>query len=932
MLQKNFFKKLFQLIIILSIGLTANPYYAVNAQETPLDQAQNILEQLSVEEKIGQLFYITLPGASIDELEASWAQINHIPLGGVYLTSKNNNFTTDPDALEKIFTINNGLQLSAYNNTLLSENTNNTYIPLFLGISLENGDDAYFSSVDSALQFPSQMAVAATWNNDLAYQYGQTIGETFSSLGFNLYDGFSLDMLVDPTAMNETLIGTRSFGGNPAWVSQLGIQVVSGIKQASDNQLLVVSQNFPEISHSDRDPSLEIPTIRRSLIEMEKVELLPYISLTSNAYAQMDGFTISPIRYQGLKGDILSATKPIIFDQQALETFLSLDGINTWKQSSGLIITSPLNSQSIRHYDNPLGNSFNASGIARDALIAGNDVLKFEVSTSIEGALNYDEFLNIYQFFIQKYNEDVAFAERVDQAVLSILKKKLSIYPEFKIESIIQDQYAGLNQNNPALFFKINRNAFSLISPTIQELESTIPVAPNTSEKILIFTEMDYFTPCVNCEQTPRIATSQLEDTILSLYGNEGPNAIFDSYINSYTFSYLNTLLDQDADKTELDILFNSSDWIIFLLSEKSHQTTDALSRLLSERPDLIEQKKSFAFSMSSPNVLDATAISKLTAYYTLYSQNENVIDIAARTLFKEINPLGASPISVTAMNYKIEQATAPNAEQTIPFNISPIYSEEQSAQATQIAEDPSLLEYRVGDSVILEIGEITDQNGNPLADGSEITIETAYMQEGAQYNNQFSAKTNNGYVTLRYMLEYSGTFSIQAYTKDQISSSEQKTFYILSTGEESPALTPAINSTPLVTETPLPTNIIQPTTEPLNTDTPMVQPTSPNGESISPSREQTNFFDWLIMLLLSVFFAIGVYTIWAATGNVRWAIRSAIFTFMLNTLGNTYISIGLPGAKYITQSMRVWGYILILFLMSVLSFTVTYIRYKTRK
>ena len=932
MLRKKFFEKVFLALIIILIGISPAQLGIAHAQDDSAEQAQKILDQLSVEEKVGQLFYITLPGSSIDEIEASWAQINHIPLGGIYLTSENNNFTISEDALDSIFEINNGLQISAYNNILQTDNANNTYIPLFLGISLENGDAAYFSSLDSALQFPSQMAIGATWDNDLAFQYGETIGETFSSLGFNLYDGFSLDMLVEPSSMNENLIGTHSFGGSPSWVSQLGNQVLSGIKQASNNQIIVVSSNFPEISHSDRDPAQEIPTIRRSLTEMENVELLPYIALASNPYTQIDGFTVSPVRYQGLKGNILSTTKPILFDQQALDSFISIEGINAWKQSNGILITSTLNSQSIRHYDNPLGTSFNASGIARDALIAGNDVLKFEVSTSIEDALNYDEFLSIYQFFVQKYNEDVAFAERVDQAVLSILKKKLSIYPEFKIENVIKDEYLGVNENNSSLFFRINRSAFSLISPSIQELESTVPTAPNTSEKILIFTEMDYFSPCINCDQIPRVSATQLEDTILSLYGNEGPNSIFASYINSYSFSYLNTLLDQEQTNSELDILFNSSDWIIFLISDNSYQSNNAFSRLLSQRPDLLEQKKSFAFSMGSPNVLDATAVSKLTAYYALYSKNENVIDIAARTLFKEIIPLGISPISVPAMNYQIEQATSPNSEQTIPFNITPIYTEDQSALATQVAEDPTLQEYRVGDSVILEIGPIQDLNGNPLADGTDVTIATTYIQEGTQYFNQISAKTNNGFVTLRYMFEYSGTFSITAFTIDQASKTSDISFYILGIGEESPALTQVAINTPNATETLSPTNSVEPTQMPLDTNTPNIQPTFPNGEIIPPPNQNTNFFDWLIMLLLSVFFGIGVYTIWASTGNVRWAIRSAIFTFLLDTAGISYLSFGLPGSRFIIQSIRVWGYVLILFLISLFGFLVTYVRYKTRK
>ncbi len=77
------------------------------------------------------------------------------------------------------------------------------------------------------------------------------------------------------------------------------------------------------------------------------------------------------MRFQGFQGDVLATTKPILFDNQSLDTILSLPQFETWSNLSGLIVTDILNSQSIRHYDNPSGDLFNASSIARDALLAG---------------------------------------------------------------------------------------------------------------------------------------------------------------------------------------------------------------------------------------------------------------------------------------------------------------------------------------------------------------------------------------------------------------------------------------------------------------------------------------------------------------------------------------------------------------------------------
>ena len=61
-----------------------------------------------------------------------------------------------------------------------------------------------------------------------------------------------------------------------------------------------------------------------------------------------------------------------------------------------------------------------------------------------------------------------------------------------------------------------------------------------------------------------------------------------------------------------------------------------AFKRLLSERPGLLRNKKVIVFAFNAPDYLDATDISKLTAYYALYSETPEFVEVAARILFNE--------------------------------------------------------------------------------------------------------------------------------------------------------------------------------------------------------------------------------------------------------------------------------------------------------
>jgi beta-N-acetylhexosaminidase len=92
--------------------------------------------------------------------------------------------------------------------------------------------------------------------------------------------------------------------------------------------------------------------------------------------------------------------------------------------------------------------------------------------------------------------------------------------------------------------------------------------------------------------------------------------------------------------------------------------------RFLSERQDLLREKRIILFSFTAPYHFDATDISKLSAYYALYSKQPAFVDVAARLLYQELTPLGFSPVTIPGTGYDLIEVTSPNPDQVIPLSL----------------------------------------------------------------------------------------------------------------------------------------------------------------------------------------------------------------------------------------------------------------------
>lgn len=904
---KNSLNSLLILFVLLAL---VNPFSLASAspvaQELSANEkAQALLASLTPEERVGQLFLMSYQGMDTSEGTPIYDLIVNYHAGGVALLADNDNFTAGDEALTQLLTMNRQLQLIRWAyaqqeqvNPKTGETFQPGFIPPFIAVS-QDGDGAPTDQIISGLTpLPNAMSIGATWNTDLARQIGNVLGGELSALGFNLLMGPSEDVLESPLQEGSQALGSRTFGGDPFWVGQMGRAYIEGVHEGSDNRMAVAAKHFPGIGSADRLPEEEIATVRKSLEQLQSFDLPPFFDVTGNAAApeaKADALLVSHIRYQGFQGNIRTTTRPVSFDQQAFNLLMGLPALASWRDQGGIVISDDLGSRSVRRFyelTNP-NQPFDARRVALNAFLAGNDLLYLGNITSSDDPDAYTTSVKILDSFAQKYREDPAFAQRVDQSVLRILALKFKLYGSFVLNLTIApiEGIQGLG-NGEQVAFEVARSAATLISPSIAEMDDAIPDPPNRNDRIVFISDVRMDRQCSQCPSQTGLSVDALQQAVTRLYGPQASGQITPAYLLSYSYADLERMLNGDEAALQLESDLRRAHWIVFsmLNVDKSIPSSQALDRFLAERPELFQQKRLIVFAFNAPYYLDATNISKLTAYFGLYSKGPSFVDVAARLLFRELRPAGSLPVSVPGVGYDLISATMPDPEQVIPLLLDQPEQEEQLEDATLTPAPP--LEFRIGNLISLRTGIIYDHNGNPVPDGTPVQFITTLNGEVSVLPQ--TANTIEGIARLTIQVTRSGALEIKVETE------------------------PAKNSEILRFEIPPENEIIltaTPTLEPTNTPTPTPSPTIPPPVVVQQPPApvaRPNLADWLVAMLLTSVVGLSVYRISAVVGQVRWGIRSSFLAFIGGLLAYSYLALKLPGSVDLLDSAGGLGVVLV--------------------
>ena len=222
----------------------------LNKQNNNIDVIQKEIENMTLDEKIGQIITVGIDGYTINDKTKEL--IVDKKVGGIILFKDN---------------INDSNQLLQLINNIKDINSKNK-IPLFISIDEEGGRVSRLPKEIKKL--PSNEVIGNINDKKLAYDIGETIGYSLKSFGFNMDFAPVLDINSNP---NNKVIGDRSFSSNKNIVANLGVSEINGFKSSN---IISVAKHFPGHGDTDIDSHYKLPIINKTLDELKEVEFVPF--------------------------------------------------------------------------------------------------------------------------------------------------------------------------------------------------------------------------------------------------------------------------------------------------------------------------------------------------------------------------------------------------------------------------------------------------------------------------------------------------------------------------------------------------------------------------------------------------------------------------------------------------------------------------------
>ncbi|WP_409342291.1 beta-N-acetylhexosaminidase [Paenibacillus sp. MBLB4367] len=210
------------------------------------------MQQMSLDEKIGQLVIVGLEGKEADNQTLD--MIFKHKVGG-FILFKDNIASAD--------------QTSKLLNTLKAANASaNAAAPLWLSVDQEGGRVNRLPAAFAAI--PTNRAIGQIGKTELSAEIGARLAEEVSGLGFNMNYAPVLDVDSNP---KNPVIGDRSFGPSADLVSRLGIATMQGIRSGG---VVPVVKHFPGHGDTSVDSHRALPVVNKSKEELKKLELVPF--------------------------------------------------------------------------------------------------------------------------------------------------------------------------------------------------------------------------------------------------------------------------------------------------------------------------------------------------------------------------------------------------------------------------------------------------------------------------------------------------------------------------------------------------------------------------------------------------------------------------------------------------------------------------------
>ncbi|MEM7126956.1 MAG: glycoside hydrolase family 3 N-terminal domain-containing protein [Chloroflexota bacterium] len=461
--------------------------YLEQSLEVYIEQyIEQYIAQMSVADKIGQLFIVAFEGNDVSPTSDISNLIHTFRIGGVVISPRNRNFdnsrSAQEDAVTQVTRLTNQLQALSYgkewdaefdvqseaftstvsswvrapitSSAIISASTsfNPPTLPLFIAVEQAGDGLSREGLPDTALrlgftELPSPLALGATWDPELTQEVGKIVGQELEAVGVNMLLGPYLDVVREAPTGSVSSLGVYSFGGDPEWVGKMGRAYIKGVHEGGSGRVITIARQFPGEGDSDRLPYEEIATIQSTIEELRRYNFPPFLAAMTDRSgiatdeAVTDGMMSSHMYFSALQGDFepFSAFRDL---QDEIEPPPEASAKELWSRknefwrptyevwrASGLMMTSGLDTPAIRRIYKEPDRDFTFVSPASEAFDAGHDLLYLSHFSSEDSwEVQKQNIKDVVTYFQRRYETREGFSDSVEQSVYRILRAKLRMY------------------------------------------------------------------------------------------------------------------------------------------------------------------------------------------------------------------------------------------------------------------------------------------------------------------------------------------------------------------------------------------------------------------------------------------------------------------------------------------------------------------------
>jgi beta-N-acetylhexosaminidase len=339
-----------------------------------LEKIQQMMASMSLDQKLGQLIVVEYLGNNYQN--GLQYMISQQFVGGFMYQESNHNFDSPYNVASQV-------------NALSQQAMRDARIPLLIATDQEGG------LVNRLYKFhgylPSAADMAATGNPQVPLDQGSQQAKWMLELGINA----DLAPVVDVHTVDPPVLASRMFGSTPQAVATYAGAFLDGLQT---HGVMGTLKHFPGLGAITSDPHSGLPTVNRSMAQLNSIDLAPYRLLIQKNHPAMIMSTdvLMPAIDPNLPAELSPRAINGILRQQL--------GYN------GVVITDGL-------YMGGITEKWSLSQASVLAIIAGNDIIEGPYTPQLVGSV-----ISAFKQAIQQGKLTMA---RVNQAIERILLMKL---------------------------------------------------------------------------------------------------------------------------------------------------------------------------------------------------------------------------------------------------------------------------------------------------------------------------------------------------------------------------------------------------------------------------------------------------------------------------------------------------------------------------